>query len=35
MSAWTVASDLVIATAVIWTIPLLLGAIAAAFRLLF
>ena len=33
--AWSVASDLFIATAVIWAIPLLLGAVAAVFRLLF
>ena len=33
--AWSVTSDLVIATAVIWSIPLLLGAAAAVFRLLF
>ena len=32
---WSVASDLFIATAVIWAIPLALGAIAAVARLLF
>ena len=33
--AWSVASDLLLATAVIWFIPLLLGAVAAVARLLF
>ncbi len=33
--AWSVASDVLIVTAVIWAIPLLLGAAAALFRLLF
>ena len=32
--AWEVASDLVFATALIWTLPLLLGAVAAIVRLL-
>jgi len=32
--AWEVASDLVIATALIWTLPLLLGAVAAILRIL-
>jgi hypothetical protein len=32
--AWAVASDLVLATALIWTLPLLLGAVAAIVRLL-
>lgn len=32
--AWEVASDLLIATALIWTLPLLLGAVAAVVRLL-
>jgi hypothetical protein len=32
--AWEVASDLVLATALIWTLPLLLGAVAAIVRLL-
>jgi hypothetical protein len=31
--AWEVASDLVLATALIWTLPLLLGAVAAIVRL--
>jgi hypothetical protein len=30
--AWEVVSDLVLATALIWTLPLLLGAIAAIVR---
>ena len=33
-SAWNVACDLLIATAVVWTLPLLLGAVTAALRLL-
>ena len=32
--AWGVASDLVIATALLWAIPLLLGIVAAGVRLL-
>jgi len=32
--AWDVLSDLMIATALIWTLPLLLGAAAALFKLL-
>ena len=32
--AWDVLSDLLIATALIWTLPLLLGAAAALVRLL-
>jgi hypothetical protein len=32
--AWGVASDLLLATALIWTLPLLLGAVAAMVRLL-
>jgi hypothetical protein len=32
--AWEVASDLVLATTLIWTIPLLLGAVSALIRLL-
>jgi hypothetical protein len=32
--AWEVASDLVVATALIWTLPLLLGAVTALVRLL-
>jgi hypothetical protein len=32
--AWEVASDLVLATALIWTLPLLLGAVTALVRLL-
>ena len=32
--AWDVASDLLLATAVVWTLPLLLGAAAAVLRLL-
>jgi len=32
--AWDVASDLVLATALIWTLPLLLGAVVAIVRLL-
>jgi len=32
--AWVVTSDLLIATALIWTLPLLLGAAAAAVKLL-
>lgn len=32
--AWDVASDLLIATALVWALPLLLGAVAAVFRLL-
>ena len=31
---WEVASDLLIATALIWTLPLLLGAVAALLGLL-
>lgn len=31
--AWEVVSDLVVATALIWTLPLLLGAVAAIVRL--
>ena len=31
---WEVASDLLIATALIWTLPLLLGAVVALLRLL-
>ena len=31
---WEVASDLLIATALIWTLPLLLGVVGALFRLL-
>lgn len=31
---WEIASDLLIATALIWTLPLLLGAVRAAVRLL-
>lgn len=31
---WDVASDLLIATALIWTLPLLLGVLGALFRLL-
>ena len=31
---WEVTSDLLIATALIWTLPLLLGGLAALFRLL-
>jgi hypothetical protein len=34
VQAWEVASDLVLATALIWTLPLLLGAVAAILRLL-
>lgn len=34
-SAWEMASDLVIATALIWTLPLLLGITVALFRFLF
>jgi len=30
--AWGVASDLVIATALVWALPLLLGAVAAVSR---
>jgi hypothetical protein len=30
--AWTILSDLLIATALIWTLPLLLGAAAAAVK---
>ena len=33
-SAWDVACDLLIATAVVWALPLLLGAVTAALRLL-
>ena len=32
--AWEVASDLILSTALIWTLPLLLGAVAAIVRLL-
>ena len=32
--AWEITSDLLIATAIIWAFPLLLGAVVAAFRLL-
>jgi hypothetical protein len=32
--AWDVASDLLIATALIWALPLLFAALAAALRLL-
>ena len=32
--AWDVTSDVLLATALIWTLPLLLGAAAAAIRLL-
>jgi hypothetical protein len=32
--AWEVASDLILATLIVWTLPLLLGAAAAALRLL-
>jgi len=32
--AWDVTSDVLIATALIWTLPLMLGAAAAAIRLL-
>ena len=32
--AWDVASDLLIVTAVVWALPLLLGAIAAVGRIL-
>jgi hypothetical protein len=32
--AWEVASDLVLATALIWTLPLLVGVVAAIVRLL-
>jgi hypothetical protein len=32
--AWDVVADLLIATAVIWTLPLILGAAAALVRLL-
>ena len=32
--AWEIASDLLIATALMWTLPLLLAAAAALFRLL-
>ena len=32
--AWEVASDLVIATALVWALPLLLAAVAALFSLL-
>ena len=31
---WDIASDLLIATALIWTLPLLLGAITAVARIL-
>ena len=31
---WDIASDLLIATALIWTLPLLLGVVGALFRLL-
>ncbi|HYS24009.1 MAG TPA: hypothetical protein VEP46_00355 [Vicinamibacterales bacterium] len=33
--AWDVASDLLLATAVVWALPLLLGAVVGVFRLLF
>jgi hypothetical protein len=33
-NAWEVVSDLVIATLVVWTLPLLIGATAAVLRLL-
>lgn len=32
--AWDIASDLLIATALIWTLPLLFGAVSAAINLL-
>ena len=32
--AWEVVSDLVLATALVWALPLLLGIVAAAVRLL-
>jgi hypothetical protein len=32
--AWDVASDVLMATALLWTLPLLLGAAAASIRLL-
>jgi hypothetical protein len=32
--AWEVAADLLIATAVMWALPLLIGVVAALFRLL-
>ena len=32
--AWAVASDLIIATALMWMLPLLLGVMGALFRLL-
>lgn len=32
-SAWDVVGDLLIATAVLWALPLLLGAVTAALRL--
>jgi hypothetical protein len=32
--AWDVASDLLIATALLWALPLLLGAVTAVVRLL-
>jgi hypothetical protein len=32
--AWDVASDLLIATAVVWALPLLLGVVAGVLRLL-
>lgn len=33
--AWAVASDVLLATALIWALPLLLGALAALVRLIF
>jgi len=32
--AWDVASDLLLATAVVWALPLLFGAVVGVFRLL-
>jgi hypothetical protein len=32
--AWEITSDLLIATALMWAFPLLLGALVAAFRLI-
>lgn len=32
--AWDITSDLLIATALIWTLPLLFGGVAALFKLL-
>jgi hypothetical protein len=34
VQAWEVAADLVLATALIWTLPLLVGAVRAIVRLL-